>query len=65
MTSGTVAGEEVASSEVRIHFGYNDHFAFSPRSQPLLDELLQLANAGGLLLRGGGAEGQGGAAVAS
>lgn len=30
--SGTVAGEEVASSEVRIHFGYNIQFAFSPRT---------------------------------
>lgn len=31
MTSGTVAGEEVASFKVRIHFGNNIQFAFSPR----------------------------------
>lgn len=29
-TSGTVAGEEVASSEVWIHFSYNIQFTFSP-----------------------------------
>lgn len=39
--------------------------SFTAGSQPLLDELLQSADAGRLLLWGGGAEGQGGSAVAS
>lgn len=68
MMGGTVAGEEVASSEVQIPPSYNIQLFFLEdciRSQSLLDEFLQLADARGLLLGGGGTEGQGGAAIAS
>lgn len=67
MTRGTVTGEEVESFLFpAAAFGFFPDGQRGPsRSQPLLDEFLQLADAGGLLLGGGGAEGQGGAAVAS
>lgn len=63
---GTAAGEEAAAPPgARVLPLAALSRRFLPWSQPLLDELLQLADAGGLLLGGGGAEGQGGAAVAS